>query len=84
MGREGGGVQSHSSEVLAPGMTQYPLYRRMDGPQRQSGSVRKIWPLGIYHRTDLSVASSYSDYDVQVHLEDTYAIIICTYIGEYV
>jgi len=29
---------------LAPGKTRYPLYRRLGGPQGQSGLVRKISP----------------------------------------
>jgi len=31
------GVQHHAPAALPPGKTQYPLYRRLGGPQSQSG-----------------------------------------------
>jgi hypothetical protein len=36
------GGQCHASAALPPGKTQYPLYRRLGGPQGQSGQVQKI------------------------------------------
>jgi len=41
----GMGSQHHAPAALLPQKTQYPLYRRLGGPQRQSGQVRKISPL---------------------------------------
>jgi hypothetical protein len=42
---EGGeGSASHPGRSLSPGKTQYPLYRRLGGPQGWSGQVRKISP----------------------------------------
>jgi len=41
---EGGKGQGHAPAVLYPGKTQYPLYRRLGGPQGRSGQMRKISP----------------------------------------
>jgi len=42
---EGGeGSASRPGRSLPPGKTRYPLYRRLGGPQGQSGQVRKISP----------------------------------------
>jgi len=42
---EGGeGSASHPGCTLPPGKIQYPFYRRLGGPQGQSGQVRKIFP----------------------------------------
>jgi len=40
----GVGGQRHAPDALPPGMTRYPLYRRLGGPQLRSGRVRKILP----------------------------------------
>jgi len=50
---EGGeGSASRPGRKLPPGMTRYPLYRRLGGPQGRSGQVRKISPPpGFDHRT---------------------------------
>jgi hypothetical protein len=40
----GVGSQRHVPAALPPGKTRYPLYRRLGGPQGQSGRVRKISP----------------------------------------
>jgi hypothetical protein len=42
--RRGEGSASRPGRSLPPGKTRYPLYRRLDGPQGQSGQVRKISP----------------------------------------
>jgi hypothetical protein len=48
---------------LPPGKTRYPLYRRLGGPQGQSGQVRKISPPpGVDPRTVQPVESRYTDY----------------------
>jgi len=39
------GGQRHVPAALAPGKTQYPLYRRLGGPQGRSGRERKTSPL---------------------------------------
>ena len=48
---------------LSPwGRTRYPLYRRLDGPQRRSGQVLKIEPSsGFDLRTFQVVAGRYPD-----------------------
>jgi hypothetical protein len=38
------GGQRYASAALAPGMTRYPLYRKVCGLQGRSGRVRKISP----------------------------------------
>jgi hypothetical protein len=38
------GGQRHAPAALPPGMTRYPLYSRLGGPQGRSGRVRKISP----------------------------------------
>jgi hypothetical protein len=37
---DGVGGQRHAPAALPPGKTRYPLYRRVGGPQGQSGGVR--------------------------------------------
>ena len=49
--------------LFTPGKTRYPLYRRLGGPQRQSGQVHKISPPpGFDPITVQPVASHYTDY----------------------
>jgi len=38
------GGQHHAPAALPPGKTQYPLYRRLSGPQVRSRWVQKISP----------------------------------------
>jgi len=40
----GGGWFSLCFDPFNPGMTQYPLYRRLDGPQGHTGLLRKVLP----------------------------------------
>ena len=40
----GVGGQHHTPAALHSGKTQYPLYRRLGGPQGRSGRARKISP----------------------------------------
>ena len=57
------GGQRHASAALPPGKTRYPLYRRLGGPQSQSGRVRKISPpSGLDPRAVQPVASRYTDW----------------------
>jgi hypothetical protein len=63
-----GGVGSASclGRSLPPGKTWYPLYRRLGGPQGQSGQVWKISPPPAFNpRTVQPVASRYTDYATQ-------------------
>jgi hypothetical protein len=65
----GVGGERQDLAVLPPGKTQYPLYRRLDGPLGQSGWVRKISPpLGFNPWTVQLVASCYTDQAVPAHL----------------
>ena len=64
----GVGGQRHALAALTPGMTRYPLYRRLGGPQGRSGRVRKISPpLGFDPRTVQLVASRYTNYAIPAH-----------------
>ena len=61
--RRGEGSASRPGRSLPPGKTRYPLYRRLGGPQGQSGQIRKISPPpGFDSRTVHSVASRYTDW----------------------
>jgi hypothetical protein len=56
------GSASRPGRSLPRGKTQYPLYRRLGGPQGRSGQVRKISPPpGFDRRTVQPVASRYTD-----------------------
>jgi hypothetical protein len=70
MALEGGdGSASRPSRSLLPGMTQYPLYRRLGGPQGRSRQVRKISPPpGFDPRTVQPVASRYTPYMLEPQL----------------
>ena len=61
---EGGeGTESRPGRSLPQGKTQYPLYRRLGGPQGRSGQVGKVSPPpGFDPRTVQPVASRYTDY----------------------
>ena len=48
--------------TLPPEKTQYPLYRRLGGPQGQSGRVENLFPTGIRSRTARPVVSRYTDW----------------------
>ena len=53
---------------LTPGKTQYPLYRRLGGPQGRSGQVRKIsLPPGFDPLTVQPIVSHYTDYTILAH-----------------
>jgi hypothetical protein len=64
----GVGGQRHAPAALPPGMTRYPLYRRLDRPQGQSGQVLKISPPpGFDPRTVQLVASRNTNYAIPAH-----------------
>jgi hypothetical protein len=64
----GVGGQHHAPAALPPGMTRYPLYKRLGRPQGRSGRVLKISsPPGFDPRTVQLVASRYTDYAIPAH-----------------
>ena len=67
------GGQHHAPTALPQGKTQYPLYRRLGGPQGRSGRMRKIsLPPEFDPRTLQPVASrctgSHKMYKIHVYL----------------
>jgi hypothetical protein len=61
----GVGGQLHAPAALSPGMTRYPLYRRLGGPQGWSGRVLKISPpLGLNPWTIQPIVSRYAIYAI--------------------
>jgi hypothetical protein len=64
----GVGGPCHAPNALLPVMTQYPLYKRLGGPQGGPGRVRKISPTpGFDPRTVQPVASRYTDYAIPAY-----------------
>jgi len=62
---DGVGGQRHALAALPPGMTRYPLCRRLNGPQGRSKRVRKISPpqgFGLW--AVQPVAGRYTDYAI--------------------
>jgi hypothetical protein len=56
------GGQHHALVALSPGKTRYPLYRKLSGPQGQSGRVRiNSPPQGFDARCVQPVANRYTD-----------------------
>ena len=54
--------ERHAPAALLLGMTQYPLYNTLGGPQGRSGRVRNISPPPAFDtRTVQPVASRYND-----------------------
>ena len=47
---------------LPPGKTGYPFYRRLSGPQGQSGRSENLVPTGIRSRTVQPVVSRYTNW----------------------
>jgi hypothetical protein len=64
----GVGGQLHALAALPPGMTRYPLFRRLVRPQGRSGRLRKISPpQGVDPRIVQLVASRYTDWAIAAH-----------------
>jgi len=64
----GVGSQRQVPAALPPGMTRYPLYKRLGGPQGRSGRVRKISPPPEFDpRPVQPVASHYTDWIIPAH-----------------
>jgi len=58
----------HAPATLAPRKTRCPMYRRLGGPQGQSGQVQKILPPpGFDPQTAEPVASHYTDRAIPAH-----------------
>ena len=56
------GGQSHTPAAINAGKPRYPLYKRLGGPQGQTGRVRKISPPPEFDpRTVQPLASRYTD-----------------------
>jgi hypothetical protein len=74
----GVGGQRHAPAAFPPPpppgkKTQYPLYRRLGGPQGRSGRVRKISsPSGFDPWTLQPVVSRYTDYAIPAHTHNVY------------
>jgi len=64
--------QRHVPAALPPGKSQYPLYRRLDGPQSRSGRVRKISsPPEFKPRTVQGVENRYTNYAIHDYIMQT-------------
>jgi hypothetical protein len=64
----GVGGQGRAPAALLPGMTLYPLYRTLGGPQWRSGVVRKASPPpGFDARIVQRVESRYTDHAIPAH-----------------
>ena len=62
----GVGGQQHALAILYPlGKTWYQLYRRLGGPQGQSGQAENLAPQGSDPRTVQPVVSLYTDWATQ-------------------
>jgi hypothetical protein len=59
----GMGGERHAPAALPPGITRYPLYRRLGRPQGQSGRVLTLSPPPVFD----PVASRYTDYAIPTH-----------------
>jgi hypothetical protein len=71
----GVGGQRHAPAALPPGITRYPLYRRLGRTQGRSGRVLKISPPpGFDPRAVQLVASRYTDYAIPAHLRCIYQV----------
>jgi len=62
MALEGGEwAAAHPGHTLLPGKTRYPFYRRLGGPQAQSGLAENLIPTGIQSQTVQPIVSHYTD-----------------------
>jgi hypothetical protein len=69
----GVGGQNHVPAALPQINTRYPLYRRLDGPQRRSGRVRKTSsPSGFDPWTVQRVASRFTDWAIAANENNLY------------
>jgi len=54
--------------TLPRGNTQYPLYRRLGGPQGWSGQAENLIPMGIRSRTVQPIVSRYTDWATRLYI----------------
>ena len=77
----GVGGQRHAPAVLPPGKTQYPMFRRLDGPQGRYGRVRKVsLPIGIRspHRPARSESLYWPSYSCPgVNVDNLNSLVAC-------
>ena len=67
----GVGGQRHGPAALPPEKTRYPSYRRLGGPQIQSGQVQKISPSPGFDPWPVQpVASHYANYAIPAKIKD--------------
>jgi len=69
----GVGGQGHPPAALHPRITQYPLYRRLGGPQGWSGQVQKISPHRDYNIFSKIYVCIYIY--IYTHIQSIYAYI---------
>ena len=71
----GVGGQGQALATLPLGKTQYSLYRRLSGPQGQSGQVWKISPPpGFDPQTSQPITSRYTDCAIPAHMRQLYSL----------
>jgi hypothetical protein len=64
-----GRQSTHAPAALPLGMTWYPSYRKLGGPQGWTGQVQKISPpLGFNPQTIQPVVSHYTDWAIRAHI----------------
>jgi hypothetical protein len=74
------GGQHHTPAALPLGNTQYPLYRRLGGPQGRSGPVWKISPPpGFDPQTAQPIDSRYTDWATRPTYGNVDCIILVLY-----
>jgi hypothetical protein len=54
--------EARPSRTLPPEKTQYPIYRRLGGPQGRCGLAEDLVPTGIRSRTVQPLVSRYTDW----------------------
>ena len=69
-------VEATPRPLYPPGKTQYPLYKRLGGPQGRSGRVWKISPTpGFDPRTVQPVVNRCTDWAIPAHKQNSYNIL---------
>jgi len=71
------GGQRHAPASLLPRKSQYPVYRRLDGPQGRSGRVRKISKSPGFDPRTTSHSSIYFYYCACIHLGEDLWDVTC-------
>ena len=69
----GMGGQHQTLAAILPGLTQYPFYWGLDGPQGQSGWVQNVSPPSGYTSWTMHpIASCYTHYVILAHVTQNY------------